>query len=126
MCSTYIPFSLMPEDLERIAKESGILVKGFLEYSVDNFGDIPKKSGAYILYRYNNKRYIGSSANVRLRTQIHMSSYADEIKHGKANHIQIFVTQGRSDAKKLERFLIIELDPELNFYSEIYGKVRIR
>jgi hypothetical protein len=24
MCSTYVPFSLMPEDLERMAKESGI------------------------------------------------------------------------------------------------------
>jgi rubrerythrin len=24
MCSTYVPFSLMPEDLERMAKESGM------------------------------------------------------------------------------------------------------
>ena len=99
-------------------------LKTCMGYSIDNIDFILKECGAYILYR-NGKMYIGSSGDVRRRVKNHTYKYSEEVIYGKISHIETFITRNLKDSKILERILIKELDPELNFCGK-RGKCHIR
>lgn len=117
---------------ETIISKSGISVKYFMKYDVNRFNDEFKKRspyirevGAYIVYRSNDKKYIGSSSDAGGRVRSHILNWADKVMHGDVNRTEIFITRSHRNARKLEKFLIVRLNPELNFYSSDF-ECRIR
>lgn len=84
---------------------------------------IPERHGTYIITARSGKRYIGSSINVSRRMRQHRSYpywSKDPIKT-----ITVLLTWDEIDARRVEDFLISELDPEINKECIVTRNVRI-
>lgn len=97
--------------IEKIIKFADSLKIDIIYIDVDipifNKKRIPDHPGIYILTDHLGKRYIGASENIFNRQKYHHIKNVDTI--------DVFLTEDVLWALHLERYLIHELNPELNY-----------
>lgn len=111
-------------DIENIKNKTGVEIV-YAEENIRyiNSKTIPNRCGAYIITTKTGKRYIGMSSNMYNRMMTHsLGGYIEE----PIEFINIYIAKNGGDARCLERWLIYELDPELNRSKPISfdGKIK--